>query len=136
MRVVIDTNVVVSAALKGRKPETVILFVANHPEFEWVASPEILQEYVAVLRRDKFHLSPSIIQRWIAMFQRFITVIEVQEVIVFPRDQEDAKFLTCAMAAQAHYLVTGDRDFEEAYKIGITTVLSVSLFHQFICEKW
>jgi predicted nucleic acid-binding protein len=84
MRVVIDTNVVVSAALKDRKPETVILFVANHPEF----------------------------------------------------DQKDAKFLTCAMAAQAHYLVTGDRDFEEAYKIGITTVLSVSLFHQFICEKW
>lgn len=44
MRVVIDTNILVSAAVADRNPETVILFVAVNPEFEWVVSPEILSE--------------------------------------------------------------------------------------------
>ena len=34
MKVVIDTNVLVSAALRDRGPERVVLFVAEHPEFE------------------------------------------------------------------------------------------------------
>lgn len=56
MRVVIDTNVVVSAILKDRKPQEVILFVRRRPEFEWIASTEILAEYMEVIRRKKFNL--------------------------------------------------------------------------------
>jgi len=44
MKVVIDTNVVISAALKDRIPEEVLLFVVRHPEFEWVATNEIVEE--------------------------------------------------------------------------------------------
>lgn len=40
MRVVIDTNVVVSAILRDRLPEKVLLFVVARPDFEWIASPE------------------------------------------------------------------------------------------------
>jgi predicted nucleic acid-binding protein len=36
MRVILDSNVVVSAALKDRGPEDVIMFVIQHPDFEWV----------------------------------------------------------------------------------------------------
>ncbi len=44
MRVVIDTNVLVSAVLKDRDPEEVILYVASQPDIEWLVSPEILKE--------------------------------------------------------------------------------------------
>lgn len=44
MRVIIDTNVLVSAALRDRDPETVILFVAEHPDFQWLISDAILEE--------------------------------------------------------------------------------------------
>ncbi len=44
MRVVIDTSVVISAALKDRIPEEVILFVLAKPEFTWIASEEIVGE--------------------------------------------------------------------------------------------
>jgi putative PIN family toxin of toxin-antitoxin system len=64
VRVVIDTNVVVSAAIRDRQPETVILFIAEHPDWEWVASTEIVQEYNGVLRRAKFNLPESIIRKW------------------------------------------------------------------------
>jgi predicted nucleic acid-binding protein len=38
MRVIIDTNVLVSAVLKDRDPEAVIMFVANRDDFEWIVS--------------------------------------------------------------------------------------------------
>ena len=53
MRVIIDTNILISAAIADRNPEAVILFVAANPEFEWVVSPEILSEYKEVLSRFK-----------------------------------------------------------------------------------
>ena len=136
MKVIIDTNVVVSAALKDRNPEAVILFVVKHPDFEWVASAEIVEEYIAVLRRDKFNLPETIIQRWVDIFKTLITVVEARNTVDFPRDRKDAKFLACALAAKADYFVTGDKDFDKAYKIGNTTVLSVSLFKRFVCDVW
>jgi len=45
VRIVIDTNVLVSAILKDKAPEDVILFITETLDFEWVASPEILAEY-------------------------------------------------------------------------------------------
>jgi uncharacterized protein len=136
MKVIIDTNVIVSAALKDRDPERVILFVVEHPEFEWVASPAILDEYIGVLHRPKFRLRADVLQRWEAMFNTFITVVEVQDDVQFPRDQKDAKFLACARATDAEYLITGDKDFVEAYKIVNTTVLSVALFKELVCDVW
>jgi predicted nucleic acid-binding protein len=40
------------------------------------------------------------------------------------------------LAAKAEYLITGDKDFENAYKVGSTTILSVSLFKKLVCDKW
>jgi len=39
MKVVIDTNVLVSAILKDKDPEAVILFIAGSPDIEWLVSP-------------------------------------------------------------------------------------------------
>jgi len=59
MRVIIDTNVVVSAALRDRDPEAIILFVAEQPDFQWIVSEPILEEYKEVLARKKFGLSKT-----------------------------------------------------------------------------
>ena len=45
MRIVVDTNVLVSAVLRGREPRAVIQFIIDTPDCEWVVSPEILTEY-------------------------------------------------------------------------------------------
>lgn len=49
MKIVIDTNVLVSAILRDRTPETVILFIVEQPDIVWVVSEEILAEYKHVL---------------------------------------------------------------------------------------
>ncbi len=73
MKVVIDTNVLVSAVLKDRDPETVIMFVANRDDFEWIVSKEIMAEYSEVLGRPKFGLPKNILHEWCAMLDYFIT---------------------------------------------------------------
>jgi len=63
-----------------------------------------------------------------------IRVVSVHQQQDFPRDQKDAKFLACSLAADADYLITGDADFKDAYRIGKTKVLSVTLFKSLVCD--
>lgn len=135
MRVVIDTNVVISAILKDRDPEAVIIFVVKHPDFEWIASAEIIEEYINVLKRPKFKLPLKLIDKWENIFYSLIEVIESNEHIDFPRDLKDAKFLECALASEAEYFITGDIDFEKAGKLVNTIILSVNSFKTLICDK-
>ena len=136
MRVVVDTNVVVSAILRDRLPERVLLFIVARPDFEWVASPEILVEYRAVLRRPKFALPNSVLSQWDERFDSAIAEWPVEIPVSFPRDVKDAKFLACALAAGADFLVTGDRDFTEARKLGRTKIVSVSQFNELVCRAF
>lgn len=64
MKVVIDTNVLVSAALKGRVPRIVIQFIFDSSEWEWIVSQEIVAEYQEVLSRPKFKLTDEVIASW------------------------------------------------------------------------
>ena len=134
MRVVIDTNVLVSAAIADRNPEAVILFVVGNSEFEWVVSTEILTEYKEVLSRSRLRLTQEQKQRWYNLLDEVTLLIDVNVDIDFPRDQKDAKFIACAVAAEANFLITGDRDFSEVQTLGNTTLISVSLFKRLVCD--
>ena len=132
MRVVIDTNVLVSAAVVGRDPEAVILLVVSNPEIEWIVSTEILTEYQEVLSRPRLKLSEEQKQRWFDVLNAATTTIDVKVEVDFPRDRKDAKFLACAVAANVDFLISGDRDLTEVQSWGNTTIISVSLFKRLI----
>ena len=132
MKVVIDTNIVVSAILKDKDPEEVIFFIASQPDIEWIVSPEILTEYKEVLKRDKFHLTDDILQSWFILIDSLTTVVVADIFVDFPRDRKDAKFLACALVSDADYFITGDRDFDQPQKILNTAILSVRQFKKLI----
>lgn len=132
MRVVIDTNVLVSAAVVGRDPEAIILYVVSNPEIEWIVSTEILAEYQEVLNRPRLKLSEELKQRWFDVLNAATTTVDVAVEVDFPRDRKDAKFLACAVAANATFLISGDRDLTDVQTWGNTTIISVSLFKRLI----
>lgn len=134
MRVVVDTNVLVSAVLKGRKPREVIQFVVDTQGFEWIGSADILVEYTEVLSRRKLKLTDEIKEAWSEIINRAIAIVDVEVEIDFPRDRKDAKFIACALAGKADFLITGDRDFTEAQTLMGTTIISVSLFKKLVCD--
>ncbi|HMZ08907.1 MAG TPA: putative toxin-antitoxin system toxin component, PIN family [Anaerolineales bacterium] len=132
MKVLVDTNVLVSAAWRDRKPEAVILWLIARPDWQWLVSAEIMEEYKEVLRRKKFSFPADTLQKWETLLDRDTCLVSVNNELDFPRDQKDAKFLACALSNNADFFITGDGDFEEAYKIVNTTIISVSIFHQTI----
>jgi len=132
IKVILDTNILISASLTGRYPEAVILSLVSNPDFMWVVSEEILAEYKAVLMRKKLKLSADQQQRWLKIIDAFTTTIDVNISVDFPRDPKDAKFLECAIASNADYLVTGDRDFDEISDLQNTQVASAARFLEIV----
>ncbi len=127
MKVVIDTNVLISAAFRDKAPEEVILFIAAQSDFKWIVTTEILNEYLEVLGRKKFGLPDNILRRWVEILKKFTVLVEVDVPVSFIRDQKDAKFLACSLAVGADWLITGDHDFTQAEKLVNTTIISVLL---------
>jgi putative PIN family toxin of toxin-antitoxin system len=73
MRVVVDTNVLVSAILRGRTPRAVIQFIIDVPDYSWMVSREILSEYKEVLSRPKFKLKQEVPKR---VFEKSLPLLE------------------------------------------------------------
>ncbi len=136
IKILIDTNVLISAALKDKIPEQIILYVAEHPEFEWIVSKNILEEYKSVLSRPKFALPKNLLNQWFEMLEKLTTEIDIDIAIKFPRDQKDAKFIECSLVSNASFFITGDKDFSEAHKMLNTTIISVSLFKKIVCNTY
>jgi uncharacterized protein len=128
MRIVVDTNILVSAILRGRMPKIAIQSIIDRPDWKWLVSLEILAEYKDVLLRPKFKLSQEVIAEWWEIFDTVTQSIEVEVEVDFPRDRKDAKFLACALAGNADFLITGDRDFTEVETLSNTKIVSVSGF--------
>ncbi len=130
MKVLIDTNILVSALLKDGLPESVILWVMNNAAWQWIASPAIMEEYREVLQRKKFKFSVEFVARWLALLDDSVVLYQPNRVIDFPRDRKDAKFLECAHCVKADLFITGDRDFEEAQTLTDTVIISAANFEK------
>ncbi|MGI0480166.1 putative toxin-antitoxin system toxin component, PIN family [Geminocystis sp. CENA526] len=132
MKIIFDTNILISAAFRGGKPKMAIAHVIASSSFEWIASSEIIKEYKEVLNRPKLKLSQITKQEWLKLIDLSVILIYVNLTIDFPRDRKDAKFLACAISSGADYLITGDKDFEDIPDLGVTKVFSVSQFLEII----
>jgi putative PIN family toxin of toxin-antitoxin system len=93
-------------------------------------SREILTEYLRVFAYPKFQLSDQEIRPLIEEeLLPFVETIRVRRrLAVVRRDPDDDKFLECAVAGRAQYLVTGDRDLRELGTFRGTTILTAGEF--------
>jgi uncharacterized protein len=109
-RLVLDTNVLVSAALRFGLPHQVLLKARS--EGILLASEEILAELHEVLLRPKFdtYIERAIREGIVVEYARNCTVISIPSPIRICRDPRDDKFLEVAVHGRADVIVTGDRD--------------------------
>jgi putative PIN family toxin of toxin-antitoxin system len=129
MNVLIDTNVLLSAALRDKLPERVVFYVAGRDDLRWLVTPEILAEYIEVLRRPKFALDEETLQHWAELLaMRTVHVDSPPQYPDFPRDPKDSPFLAAALANRADFLITGDKDLLDAKDIVTTSIVTVAEF--------
>lgn len=117
MKIVIDTNVLVSAVIRDRLPERVLRWCLANESVRWLVSPAILAEYLEVIQRPRFALPPEVIDWWASLLTADTVMTAAQPLPDFPRDRKDAPFLACAGGKGADYLITGDGDFSEARRL-------------------
>jgi putative PIN family toxin of toxin-antitoxin system len=108
LRLVIDTNVLISAALKPTGLQrTVLLLATTKPARLYVSRP-ILEEYRDVLTRPELQIRKGIRLQFLQLLKnRSYTVAPARRLEV-TSDPDDNIFLECADAARADYLITGN----------------------------
>jgi uncharacterized protein len=109
LRLVLDTNIVVSAALNpdGLQRTTLLLALTKPARF-YIALP-ILEEYAGVLRRPELKVRKGERMRLLQLIKNRSYVIRPVRHLAVASDPDDNMFLECADAARADYLITGNR---------------------------
>jgi putative PIN family toxin of toxin-antitoxin system len=108
-KIVIDTNVIVSALLFGGKPGELIPLWQNY-RIDPIVSKDIIDEYVRVLAYPKFELTEKEIR--FLLYKRLLPYFEIVETsqgeVIIPNDPSDDKFIQCALFGNAKIIVSGD----------------------------
>ncbi|MSQ72665.1 MAG: putative toxin-antitoxin system toxin component, PIN family [Betaproteobacteria bacterium] len=114
MRVVLDTNVVVSALLWGGMPKK-LLELASEGAIDLTTSDTLLEELGRTLNRAKF--SAKLVEHRTSAGEivrkyrdRAVVVVVTALPTLVLRDPNDHHVIASAIAADAELLVTGDRD--------------------------
>ena len=134
LRLVIDTNVVVSAALKPEGLQRTVLLLAMTKSVRWYVSEAIVAEYALVLARPELKIRRSSRQQLLQLIKNHARVVVPSRMAQITSDPDDNIFVECADAAHADYLVTGNqRHFPKFWKntkiISSTEFLSVIAPH-------
>jgi putative PIN family toxin of toxin-antitoxin system len=113
MRVVLDTNVIISSYLTPQGRVARILNLWEQEAFDLLVSEPILQEYARVLaypRHRKVHKLND--QSLAEIVDAFRELAEIVDPLVTPAvisdDPDDDHFLACAESGHADYIISGD----------------------------
>ena len=139
MRVVLDTNVLVSATLIRGGNEDRVLRAWQRGAYDLVLSPAILEEVGRVLTYPKLRK-----RRWLsdAQVAELLELLATQSLLTpgttaikRSRDPEDDKFLTAGLESGAQYLVTGDKDLLALQAHGGLRIVTPAAFLRLLREQ-
>jgi putative PIN family toxin of toxin-antitoxin system len=127
IRVVLDTNVIVSAHLRPDGLEATVFLLALAGTITLCVSPSLLAEYEGVLSRKKFSLDPRRVAGSLEQMRNASRTVRPKRTLTECRDPEDNRFLECAEAAGADYLITGNKRHFPTH-VGKTKVVNAREF--------
>ena len=131
MRIVIDTNVLISGVFFGGFPRKILSAVVGQ-KITACATAEIINEYEDIVQeminRKQGHINRAILSPLI----KAIEIIEPVTHVEICRDPDANKFLECAKDSHALYIVSGDNDLLIIEKFKNIQIVTAKDF----CEKY
>ncbi len=133
LKAVVDANVFVSGTILSRGNPYQVLEAWRRSQFILVLAPDIIAEIEAVLRRPKIFKKYGLTENLLA---RLVNALNAEALVMQPGPIEhladieaaDLKFLGCAYAGAADYLVTGDRALIQFKTYKATRIVSPGVF--------
>lgn len=138
MKVVLDTNVLLVAIPLGTHYYPIFnAFLSG--VFELCVTTDILDEYAEKLE-EKYALRPYVAENTLKAIEASPDVIFISKYFfwnLITADPDDNKFVDCAVAANADFIVTNDRHFNVLKQIPFPSVRVVSAddFVEMLMEK-
>ena len=127
LRVVVDTNVYISAIFWGGKPRHVI-DLGRDGEIQIFTSEDIEQEILDKLM-TKFGMNSDDAGRVMADFSTFTKLIRVSRRIhVVKDDPDDDKFIECAVECNAEFIISGDKHLLNMRKYEGIDIMNAATF--------
>lgn len=123
-RIVLDTNVVVSALIQPFGNEAQVIHAVLAGTVTPCFSNEMLEEYAGVLARPKFGFPPPTIAGLLEMLQSRGSLVAPAPLPRLSPDPKDDPFIACVVSARAVFLVTGNRRHFPAKAYGCAKVVS------------
>jgi putative PIN family toxin of toxin-antitoxin system len=123
IRVVLDTNILVSALISPFGNEAQVVHAIQSHWATPCFSAKMLVEYAEVLARPKFSFTPEEVGGLIDLLRRAGELIEPQHLAGSP-DPKDDEFIACAISCGARFLVTGNKRHFPAAICGAVQVVS------------
>ena len=131
MRLVVDTNILISALFAGTSLPSHLIVLWREGRFDLLTSAEQLDEMMRVTRYPKIRarLAPALAGRLINELREVAVVVGTLPVVEVCADPGDNYLLAMAVAGSADFLVTGDkRDLLGLQRFGGTRIVSVRDF--------
>lgn len=132
-RVVVDTNIFVSALLWGGNPQKVILAWLDDAIY-LLLSPFLASEIIVTLAH--FGLPPSDLKRIEEILESHTIKIIPKKLVTVCRDPKDNNILDLCVAGRADYLITGDKDLLVLRVIKNTKIVTPSGFLKLLFSRF
>lgn len=117
IRAVIDTNILVSALLQAEGLPAALLMMALSGQIQLCVSDAIYEEYEEVIRRPHLKMGIDVMNYALQSIRKQAYWVKPEVRVEECTDSDDNVFLECAQAAEADYLVTGNkRHFPDRWK--------------------
>ncbi len=131
MRILIDTNVVISGTFWSGKPKA-LLNAVRQGDVTYITSETLLGELREVLTEQgkPFRLSAEEATQVIGAMRALATLISPTSHVSICRDEDDNRVLECAQDGRADYIVTGDKDLLALGVFAGIRIVNVSDFLQ------
>ncbi len=125
VRVVIDTNVLVSTLINDGPSRKLVLNLLE--EHTVIVSRRMLAELADVVIRDKFAIKNSQVDRFLSILLKKSKIVsDTPHFKVVSEDPDDDKVLDTAYNGKADYIVTGDRHLLALKRFKRTQILTVT----------
>ncbi len=125
LKVVFDTNVIVSALLVKQGLPALVLGLAISQKIQLCYSPALMAEYKEVTRRKRFKFNPKDVEEILSHIKRVgIEVFPKKTITLITKDPQDNRILEASQKAKADYIITGNRRHFPFAKFKKTKIVS------------
>ena len=139
-RVVLDTQLLLRGALARTQSLTARIYEAwRVRQFALLVSDPILSEIETVVARPellcKLRVTPRETRAMVVRLRRHAMLIRSDVTIRMSRDPTDDKFLECAVAGRADYVVSGDADLLSLREVQGIPIIDAPTFWQALTRE-